>query len=349
MAVNYVDNAALSLIEYNQIANAPIVREVTNSFIKNGMIFQDLPMITDGMLYTKGVRYVGGLPDISWTDINDAQTIVNSAPTPYQEQKWLTYNGIQINKYLLADKNSINNPMDVQTKAYLESVAFNVNWKFFNNNPESTAAYPNSQKSFTGLRVRAADTTLTNPACRFSAGALNLTPSGNSGANTNTLLRYIRQLQFAIDDPEGKDSIVYMNPDLIGAVEEGIRMLGSGGGWTTDTDGYDRTIKRVNGAMVRSCGYQAPTKAGVQIFNVPSTETTAGDYTIDPSNHSTSIFAVKKGTDSFCGTQFKAVDPQKPILLPDGMTMQANFDWMVGLWQPDTRSIGQIYDILITN
>ena len=360
--VNYISSNALNLIEFSKMSNNPIIKDISKSFIDAGHIGRDIPFLTDANPVTIGSRWIGGFPIPNWGDINSPNFMVNAVPEPYSEQKWLILNGIQLSKYYSRAKNTIGNLFKQQTKAYLWGLAFDTNDKFFNNDP----ANGGNAKAFTGIfpRIQASAVGVpgkygVNPECyRPQAGtddgmgdggtgtSVDMSGTGISAANTNTLIAAMQFTLNALNADEGDDTIIYVNQTLLARLEEGVRLLGAGAGWTTGKDGYDRSVVKYKNAMIRNCGRKAPSANGVQNqFNISSTQNANGTNGL--SNY-TSMAFVRKGTDTFCFTQFEDMVADDPIRLPDGVTDQANFNWMIGLWQPDTRAIAQLPGIQIS-
>jgi hypothetical protein len=364
-SIDLVSTQAVNLFEFMNMSNPGMIKEVTRSFIESNNVYQDLPTITDGKMTTIGSRQIGLPIKVNWGATNNPNQFVNSQPTPHQEQKWLILNGIMINEFYETDKNQFpgQSPLSIQTKNLLDAISFDVNWKFFQNDPTNpgftlNGITGNSANSFAGLGPRLANPALyqTNPECvqnanSYVSGGISLTPTAITATAMNTLIRLMQKLMYAMNSPTGKGLVAYMNEDLLPAAEEGIRLLGAGGGWRYDQDAYDRRLLHYKDMMIRDAGRVAPDTQGNQTYyNILSSETTTGapNTAWNGAGGYTSIFIVKPGVKTFCGTQFRPMRMMKPVINPfDGVTMIANFNWQCGLWQEHTRAIGRIPGIQI--
>ena len=112
-SVDLVSTNAVNLIQMSNMLNPGMTKEVVNSFIEDGNVYQDLPVITEETQITVGSRQLGlGIP-VNWGLTNNPNQFVNSMPIPHQEQKYLILNGIMMNKYYQKDKRQFpgNSPM----------------------------------------------------------------------------------------------------------------------------------------------------------------------------------------------------------------------------------------------
>ncbi len=338
-----IDSNALSLVDWYQTSNDPLVKEITFSMIEAGNVFQDIPLITNATIVANGSRVLGGLPAPHWTPLNSDPSAVKGKATPFQEQLWVIRDTIDIDHFIYKDKNQIQNPFDVQVDMYLKGLSYDLNDKFINNQHVT-----GDKNAFVGVRARLDDPAQfgTNVACKIDAGGTDLSDGGITGTSANV---FIRQLQSVLDEmgsPDGTNVVVYMNDDLLRRVEQGIRELGAGGGFDMTKDNFDRRVLQYKNAKIRNVGRKAPLADGTQSqYIISSTET--ADGSADTGGTFTSLYAVKYGRNSFAGWQFEPLKPSGPEKLNNGVTYRLVFDWGVGLWQPNTRAVGRLYDIKV--
>lgn len=338
-----IDSNALSLVEWYQTTNEPLIKEISYSMIEAGNVFQDIPLINNNTILANGSRVIGDLPAPHWTPINGEPSNVKGKPAPFQEQLWVIRDVIDIDHYIYKDKNQIGNPFDVQVDMYLKGLSYDLNDKFINNNHIS-----GDKNAFVGIRARLDDPDQfgTNASCKIDAGGTDLSDGGLTGTSANL---FIRQLQSVLDEmgsPDGSNVVVYMNDDLLRRVEQGIRELGAGGGFDLTRDNFDRRVVQYKNAKIRNVGRKAPSPDGTQsTYIISSTETPDGSA--DTGGSYTSLYAVKYGKNSFAGWQFEPLKPSGPEKINNGVTYRLVFDWGVGLWQPNTRSVGRLHGIKV--
>ena len=338
-----IDSNALSLIEWYQTSNEPLIKEITYSMIEAGNVFQDIPLITNPSIVANGSRVLGGLPAPNWSPLNTEPVAVKGKPTPFQEQLWIIRDSIDVDHFIYQDRNQIQNPFDFQCDVYLKGLSYDLNDKFINNNHET--GNPNA---FVGIRARLDDpeTYGTNAACKINANGTDVSDTGISPQSANVLIRQIQQLLDEMGSPDGSNTVLYMNDDLLRRIEQGIREMGSGGGFDMNRDNFDRRVLQYKNAKVRSVGRKAPLQDGTQsTYIISSTETANGSA--DTGATYTSLYAVRYGKNSFSGWQFEPLKPSGPEKLPNGVTYRLVFDWAVGLWQPNTRAVGRLFGIKV--
>lgn len=347
--VNEIDNNAMTLTDYALHSNDPLIQEVAMSMIKAGSIFQDLPVITNPSLKVTGGRIVGGLPDVPWSPINGEPTIVKTEPKHYEEAFYFWREGLDFDEYLLQDKNAIDNPINIQSKALIDAKAYQLNDMLINNAHRTLpgrnrTADPNG---FVGFRER-----LDNPVyglniadCNKTAGGLDMSDGSISDNNANKLIRMMQSVLDAMGANEGEGVVIYMNDDLIARIEFGIRELGAGGGFDITKDAFDRSIMTYRNAKVRRIGRKAPDSSGNQPYIITSTETQDGSK--DSTGDCTSMYFAKYGRDSLYGWQFHAPRLDPKFNLDNGVIERVIFKGGYGINTPNTRAIGRLHGIKV--
>src|SRR5579859_3841420 len=123
----------VTLADYAQMSNNPLVQAVTYSLIDYGNVIQDVPLVTKKSLIINGVRFEGNLPTVNWSQLNAEGVTTKGTPTPYQEQAYIIRNYIDVDKFIVEDENQIVEPRAIQAEAYLKALTYDFNYKFFKN------------------------------------------------------------------------------------------------------------------------------------------------------------------------------------------------------------------------
>ncbi len=333
-----VDSSALTLSEWSVLSNDPVVQSVTMSLHKTMNVLKDIPLKTSRALSMQGVRFIGseGAPSVNWATINEEPVTTKGKPSPYSENVYLVRNKFQIDNLLLDQPTQIMDPVTAQVNFWNEAFSYDFNDKFINNNPIT-----GDSDCFAGIRHRLqnlSDFDLPSDAV-VNAGALALTTS-MTAAIANTFLEYVQNLLDNLGAPDGDGVTLYMNEQCKRRFEFAVRMLGAGGGFTTQRDGFDRPVEMYKGAKVRAVGRKVDQTTSI----ITSTETAAG--TADTGGTATSIYAVRYGEGYVSGWQTGLLKPK--YLGPsteNGVMHNIVIDWGIGLWMPNTRSIGRIRNI----
>jgi len=342
-SVSVPDPNALSLVEYFQYSNAPLVKEVTYSMIMAGIVVQDLPMITSNQLVFPGSRIIGGLPAAQWKSANSLPTIVKTNTKAFSEQTYQILEGAQSDRIYMKAANTIEPVLDTQVESMNKGIAFDLNDKFINNDHIT-----GDKNCFVGLKYRVSTAGQAefgnNAECLIDGGGLNLAVGGVSSTNANTLMTLLQRGLNALDDKTGGDTVIYCNEVFMYLLEQAVRYMGPAAGFSQTEDAFDRPVLKYKGAMIRDAGRKAPSADGTQntyvisnVENANGTDTGNGNYT--------SIYMVKKGKKSFAMTQFEPLVPIGPERIPGTTIYQVTLQWVLGIWNPDTRAIVRIFGL----
>src|SRR5437764_10363255 len=107
----------VTLADYAQMSNSPMVQAVTYSLIMNDNILQDVPLQNKNSLIANGARFEGNLPTVNWAQLNAEGVTTKGTPTAYQEQVYIIRNYIDVDKFIVEDQNQIVEPRSVQAEA----------------------------------------------------------------------------------------------------------------------------------------------------------------------------------------------------------------------------------------
>ena len=257
-------------------------------------------------------------------------------PTAYQEQAYAIRNYIDVDKILVQDKNAIVDPRAVQTTAYMKSLTYDLNYKFFHNDHIT-----GDVNAPVGIQYRIANGGVygVRPENLIDAGGVNISLSGVTQATASNLIVYLDQLLWSVDSPTGTNVILYMNEVTHRLFTNAIRTMGTAGGFSITQDQFGRTIEMYKGAIIRDPGYKQD--QSTRILTTTETATglaqTGGTYT--------SIYAVNTDSDHFGGWQFDTLNVQDLGLLNNGVIYRTLIDWVVGFNNNSTRSLARLFDI----
>jgi hypothetical protein len=326
---------AVTLTQFAQMSNPPLVQAATFSLIENGNVMMDIPFMNAPQMTVNGVRFEGNLPTVNWSNINGEPTPTSGTPTPFQEQAYLIRNTINMDKVLVMDRTQIQEPRGVQVSAYLKGVTYDFNDKFINNNHTS-----GDKKSFVGLRERIdnGSTYGVRSENKLNGGAVDLTTAAATNATFGNFLELVDELLFDVDAEDGTGVVLYMNEVMRRRWDSLARRFSGAGGFSTAQDQLGRGITRYKNAVVRTIGRKADQSTQI----ITSTETSAG---VNGASTHTSIYAVHYGMAHLYGWQYAPLNVQDLGLDNGGVLYKTLIDWTGGLFSPHTRSIARLYGI----
>lgn len=319
------------------LSNDPLVMNITYSLLEFDPIFQDLPLINKPTLKINGTRWVGSLPSVGWRQINESTSVTSGNPSPWSEQAFIVSNAIDVDIKLLQDQNQISDPRVVQTNAWLKSLAYDFNDKFFNNDP--VTGDPDAP---VGLKYRLDNysTYGNSSTCKIDGAGVDMTTS-MTATTANTFIETVDSLLDAMGSPDGDGVVLYMNRNLRRRFARAIRVLGAAAGFEMTKDAFDRRVEMYRNAIVRTVGIKSDQSTEI----ITSTEANTG---VAGSSTYTSLYGVRYG-DGYCkGWQMAPLYVQDIGQRSDEPTMTRLFiDWAFGYATEDIRSAARVYDIKV--
>ncbi len=327
----------VTLADYAQMSNAPMIQAVTYSLIMNDNVLQDVPLQERKSLIANGARFEGNLPTVNWSQLNAEGVTTKGTPTPYQEQVYIIRNYIDVDKFIVEDMNQIVEPRAIQAEAYLRALTYDMNNKFLKNDHVTGDA-----NAPVGLRYRIdnGSTFGVRPENKIDAGGVDLSQANVTQSTANKFLEFLDQLLWSVDSPTGAGVVIYMNEVMRRRFAFAVRTMGTSGGFETTRDQFNRTVDMYKGAIIRDPGYKADQSTRI----LTTTETATG---ADGASTFTSVYAVNYSSDHFSGWQFGPLNVQDLGLIYNGAIYRTLIDWAVGYLNASTRSIGRLYDIKI--
>jgi hypothetical protein len=330
-----ISTNALTMAQYALMSNAPLVKAVTFSLVSSGSIMaRDIPFTTRPTLIANGVRWEGNLPTVNWSQINAEGTSTSGTPTPFQEQAYIIRNVIDVDKFLVLDQNQIADPRAMQVDAYLKSVAYDFNFKFFDNNHVTGDA-----NAIVGLRYRLDNPTVygVRSAAKIDGGGVDITTAATA-ATYGAFIEAVDQLLWSVDSPDGTGVVLYVSDEVQRRWDRLARQFSGQGGFSQAVDQMGRTVSKYKNATIQDPGLKSDQATRI----ITRTETAAG---VNGASTFTSIYAVNYGMGHFMGWQFDALQATDIGLLEAGSTYRTLVDWAGGLINMSNRSIGRVYNI----
>jgi hypothetical protein len=330
-----IASGTVTLADYAQMSNSPLVQAVTYSLILYSNVMQDVPMVEKKSLIINGARFEGNLPTVNWSQLNAEGVTTRGTPTAYQEQAYIIRNYIDVDKYLVEEENQIVDPRAVQAEAYLKALTYDFNYKFFNNDHIT-----GDINSFVGLKYRIDNggTFGVRPENKIDGGGVDLRQGSMTQATASKFLELLDQLLWSVDSPNGDGVTLYMNEVMQRRFANAIRTMGTSGGFNVMQDQFNRTVQMYKGATIRDPGYKSDQTTRI-ITTTENADGTAGSSTF------TSIYAVNYSQDHFSGWNFGPPNVQDLGLIYNGVIYRTLLDWAVGVNNASTRSLGRLYDI----
>lgn len=329
----------VTLADYAQMSNSPLVQAVTYSLILYSNVLQDVPLQNKKSLIINGARFEGNLPSVNWSQLNAEGVTTKGTPTAYQEQAYIIRNYIDVDKFLVEEENAIVDPRSVQTEAYLKALTYDLNNKFFKNDHVT-----GDVNAPVGLRFRIdnGSTFGVRSENKIDAGGVDLSQASATQATANKFIELLDQLLWSVDSPTGQGVVLYMNEVMRRRFAFAMRLMGTSGGFDITHDQFNRTVEMYKGATIRDPGYKADQATRI----ITTTELANG--TADTGGTYTSVYAVNYDTDHFSGWQFGPPNVQDLGLIYNGAIYRTLIDWAVGYNNASTRSIGRLYDIKLS-
>lgn len=342
-----VPQGPFSFAQYYQFTNEPLVKSIYDSYIACADPFTHLTVTVYPSQKRPGKRIIS-LPTAQAVAVGTEPTgsVITDA-ADFEEGCFLYRDNLVIDEILLKDPMYVaGDPLPEQIKSYIQARTFDKTNCLFNN--DHVTGDPNKM---VGLKYRLTNPTQfgTNVACQIQATA-DLSDAGISAAGAGKLQRDLQMLMDHMGSPTGANIVFFLSPQAMRQLDLLFKNGSPGLGFKIVTDSFDRSVTQFKDAKLVSCGYQAPTVAGVQTAPIiPSNQDVNGWYSGDPlynpaSAAYTSIFAVRTGKNQFEPWQMAA-----PSLRKERVTgtrqWYVMFDETIGLFQPNTRAIGRIYGV----
>lgn len=333
-----VQSGSVTMGQWASLSNEPLVEAVTWSLIDVGSVMaRDIPFANNESLYVNGVRFEAGLPAIKWAMLNEEGVSVSMAPTAFQEQVYIIRNQIDVDEFLVRDRNAIRDVRATQVEGLLRSIAFDFNEKFISN-----AHATGDANAIVGIKTRIANGAQYGVRSEnlINAGGVDLSQVGMTAATANALFELLDQLLFSVDAPDGSPQVVlYMNETLKRRLNRAVRVMGTQGGFDQSRDMYDRVVDTYKQCPIRDIGRKRDQTSLI----ITNTELATG--LADTGGTFTSIYAVNYGDGHFGGWQFNPLEARDLGLLNTGMQYRTYLSWAGGLINYSSRSLGRLYDI----
>jgi hypothetical protein len=334
---------ALTLYDYGAMSNDPLVKKITMGLYETGASVLDvMPLVNTKSLKANGVRFLAGsLPTVGTRKLNAEPTVVKSVPKEFEEAAYIVSNQFQIDRFLDMEQNAIQDPIDVQFKAWQESFVRTFSDKFINAVPQSDPEW------FAGIRYRLGSqgqSLYDIPSeMNINGNSVDLTLGASMTSTTcETFFELLDQSLDAVGSAEGNGVTIFVNDTLFRRISSAAKRAQSGNALDQTKDNFDRMITTYRNARL----LQLPRKSDDSTRIITNTETTAG---ADGASTYTSLYAVNFGADRFTGWQFEPLSVKDLGIDPTvGTRRNVVVDWAVGLFQANPRAAARLYNIKIS-
>ncbi len=330
---------SVTMGQWAALSNDPVVQAVTWSLVDAGSVMaRDIPFTNSETLVVNGVRFEGGLPAIKWAMLNEEGVTVSMQPSQFQEQAFILRNQVDVDEFLVRDRNAIRDVRATQMEGLLRSVAFDFNEKFISNRHDTGDA-----NAPVGIKNRIANGGIYGVRSENLINANGVDLSATMTATTaGQFLELLDQLLFSVDAPDGSPQVViYANEVFKRRLNRAVRILGTQGGFAQSQDMYDRTVDTYKGCPIRDIGR----KRDQQTLIITNTELASG--LADTGGTFTSLYAVNYGEGHFGGWQFDSLAAGVKDLgqLNTGVQYRSYVSWAGGLINYSTRSLARMYNV----
>lgn len=333
-----------TLIDYAANSNQPLVRSFVGQWMELGNPWLDVPLQTKKSLTAVGAVYPEGAQSthtVNWRAIGGSPTESKIRGTVHTERAFALSNILSIDHFLAEDENRITDPLAEQLRTYIKQTSYTLSDMLFNNNHVS-----GNLDCFVGLRAR-----LDNPTTYSIPTEMKVTPGSAidmtttaTAATVRKFLGYVHDVFESMGSPMGTGITVYVNVSLWEAINMGIAILGTSGGFSQVTDQYGRTIVRYRDAVIKTVGRLADNTTQI----IKNTETLSG---ADGASNHTSAYFVRWGEDSIFGWQFADLENSITYIPrdsdPNGIAERVVVDWGIGLYLHRGRAIARLTGIQV--
>jgi hypothetical protein len=336
-----VQSGSVTMAQQAALTNEPLVQGITMSLVDAGSVMaRDIPFRTQESLFVNGVRFEGGLPAITWAQVNQEGVTVSTAPSAFQEQVFILRNQVDIDEFLVRDQNAIRDVRATQLEVLLKSIAYDFNEKFITNRHDTGDA-----NAPVGIRNRIANGSIYGVRSEnlINGNGVILDGSGSMTAVTaGQFIEFLDQLLFSVSAPDGDPNVVlYCNEVFKRRLNRAVRTMGTTGGFDQSRDMFERTVDTYKGCAIRDIGRKRDQTSLI----ITNTELATG--LADTGGTFTSVYAVNYNDGYFGGWQFNPLSAGVQNLgrLNTGVQFRTYISWAGGLINYNTRSIARLYNI----
>ena len=319
----------ITLAEYSQLREAQgdlLTSGIVDTLIEDGgVLLEKLPIKTTGRLQAKGHRILD-LPSAQNRSLNEGYTHGVGHSEPLEETAFM-YGGRVQWDYLLdgSGDDMIENPEAFQMRLHTKAQTFQLKYDLINNTPSANA------EGLVGLRHRLAQDLPSTQ--RIDAGGVDISDD-SAGTSDAAYVPKLRRLIYALPD-HTCDALLMNDTALLATrrVLDNLSLLSSA------EDQFHREIYSWGKIPLVDMGLK-----GDQATKIITDEEDATGKTHDAGGTTTftSIFAVRFGPEYLTGWEKQGM---KTFRWSTGVLNFTEFDWALGLFITNPRSVAQLYDI----
>lgn len=321
----------ITLAEYSQLLEKDgdlLTSGIVDTLMEDGgMFFEKLPIKTVGKLKAKGHRILD-LPTSQNRSLNESYTHSVGHSEPLEETVFM-YGGKVSLDYLLdgGDDDLIEDPEAFQLRLHTKAQTFSLKDDLINNTPSA------KPKGLVGLRYRLVNDLPS--AQRINCGGLDISDD-SAGTSDSAFVQKLRRAIYAL--PDHTADLLLMNDTLLLAIR---RILDNLNLLKSTEDSFGREVLRWgdSGPFLVDMGLMADqtTKIITDEEDATGVAKDAGGTTTK-----TSLFGVRFGEEYLTGWEKSGM---QTFRWQTGVLKYVEFDWPVGLFITNPRSVTQLYNI----
>lgn len=322
--------AYLTLADY-AASPKPLVAGVAKALQDDSMFMDSVQFPTVASMAVKVIRE-GALPTVSWRNLGASHSSNKAQkPNEVQEQAYSIGNYIDVDKTQLKDTaERFYDPRAYQTAMVTRAISREFSDAVINGTP-ATSNKP------VGLFYRVMNDLAA--AQRVDAGSgsgLDISPdSAALSANGQQLLDRLDAVMYAM--PDHKADALLMNATMLQRIWSIARQANV---LSTTQDSLGREIWTYKGAKFIDMGYKIDDSTKV------ITDVELANGTALSGGASTSVYAVRLGTEFFTPWQMYDLDVNDKGELDDGVTFRTVIDWTIGVALSHPRSVARLYGLI---
>ena len=323
--------AYLTLADY---AASPkvLVAGVAKSLQDDSVFMDSVQFPTVSSLAVKVIRE-GAMPSVSWRKLGAAHGSNKAVkPNEIQEQAYSIGNYIDVDKTQLKDTSErFYDPRAYQTAMTTRAIAREFHDAVINNTPTVSTDKP------VGLWWRITNDLGSSQRVDAGSGSgLDVSPDAAAlSANSQQLLDRLDAVLYAM--PDHKADLLLMNSTALMRIWSIARQAGV---LSVNQDSLGREIWSYKGAKFIDMGFK------IDDSNKVITDAELANGTALTGGGSTSIYAIRTGTEYFTPWQMYDLDVNDKGELDDGVTFRTVIDWTIGVALSHPRSVARLYGVI---
>lgn len=320
----------ITLAEYSELLEKDgqmLTSGIVDTVLEDGGMFMEkLPIKTVGSHKAKGRRILD-LPTPQNRKLNADYTHDTGHSDPLEETTFLYGGRVDLDHQLEGESDMIEDPEAYQLRLHTKAQTFQLKYDIINNTPAE------NEDGLVGLRYRLLNDLPSTQ--RINAGGLDISDNAD-GSDDSAFVQKIRRMIYAL--PDHTCDLLMMNDTSLLAVRrvlENLNLL------KTTEDSFGREILRWGdaGPYLVDMGLKPDLSTKI----ITDTEDAGGEeHDAGGTTTFTSVFGVRFGEEYLTGWEKQGM---KTFKWQTGVLKHVEFDWALGLFITNPRSVVQLYNV----